>query len=391
MRNKSPRTAPELRVQNRGLLLRVLRDNGPVPRSELARRTGLSATTITKVVAGLIDEGLVTEGGDAPGEGRVGRPAIDVALVREARAVCGVQVRGGAARVGLCDLRAGLITGEEIAFARDTDPAEVLDRIAALAGDLIDRSGYDRERILGVGVAAPGPVDAAERRNVLSINLGWRDVPFADHLEGALGLPTVVDHNVRAMALAESRYGIGADNLLYVYVRTGVGAGLVIGGRPFRPGAHGVTELGHLRVVEKGRRCACGSTGCLETVVSEPILLEQIQGTIGLAPGQGVLAALEGAAEAGDARATTILDELVEHLTTALASAVNLLNPELIVLGGVFADAPGGTLDRVRTSLYSKAFPILRDSVRLASTSLGLDAGVIGGAASALDRFFYAE
>lgn len=396
MRNKSPRTAPELRVLNRGLVLRTLRDEGALPRAELAKRTGLSATTITKVVAQLIDEGSVAER-DTTGEARVGRPAIDVALVPGAYAVCGVQIRVGEVQVGLCDLRAGVIAGRGFAFDVGEPAENVLDRTAETAREMIDEAGI---RMLGVGVAVPGPVDPAQRANVLSINLGWRHVPFADHLEAALGLPTLGDHNVRAMALAESRYGVGvgADSLLYVYVRSGVGAGLTMRGEPFRPGTHGVTELGHLRVVEKGRLCACGNSGCLETVASEPYLTEQVRAVVADEPdgplaaalaGQGLLAGLETAARGGDPRADAILRELAEHLTTGLASAVNLLNPELIVMGGVFAGLPDAALERVRAALRFKAFPLVRDTVRVVSSELGIDAGVVGGAATALDRFFY--
>ncbi|MEV0387102.1 ROK family transcriptional regulator [Nonomuraea sp. NPDC050643] len=376
----------DVRRLHRRLVLRSLRDHGPQPRADLARRLGLSPTTMTKVVAQLLGEGLVTEGGVESGAAvRVGRPSTDVRLRADARHVIGVQVGAGTVRLGLCDLRARVLRGDAFAFdLAGESPERVVARIAgaaaALAGDLL----------LGVGVAAPGPVDPAYRRNVLSVNLGWRDVPFSDLLEGALGVPAVVDHNVRAMALAEARYGdtAGADPLLYVYVRTGVGAGVVIGGRPFRPGTHGVAELGHLRVVDKGEPCACGATGCLETVAAEPYLAAQARLALGGEP-VDPLAELAEAAGEGDGRAAAVLDDLVEHLATGLAGAVNLLNPELILLGGAFDRAPGALLDRLGDAVRARSFPVLRDAVRVRRSTLGPDAGVVGGAAVALDRLFY--
>lgn len=366
----------DVRRHHRRLVLRSLRDDGPQPRAGLARRLGLSATTMTKVVGQLLDEGLVTEDAvESGGGGRVGRPSTGIRIRTDARYVIGVQVGAGTVRVGLCDLRAQIRESASFTFdSTGETPERVVARIAEAASGLL--ADLPADRLLGVGVAAPGPVDPAHRRNVLSVNLDWRDVAFADLLEAALETPTVVDHNVRSMALAESRYGEtdGADPLLYVYVRTGLGAGLVIGGRPFRPGAHGVTELGHLRALEKGRPCACGATGCLETVVSEPYVTEQL-GHRSVNP----LAELsEGA-----------LDDLVDHLTTGLASAVNLLNPELILLGGIFRPAPEAVFDRVRTALRAKTFPVLRDVVRVERPTLGGDAGVVGGAAVALDCFLY--
>ncbi|MEW9551345.1 ROK family transcriptional regulator [Nonomuraea sp. NPDC050783] len=364
----------DVRRHHRRLVLRSLRDDGPQPRADLARRLGLSATTMTKVVGQLLDEGLVAEGAVEGAGQRVGRPSTGIAIRADARHVIGVRVGAGTVELGVCDLRARVLESASFAFDAADGPERVVARIAEEASRLA--AAVPSGRLLGVGVAAPGPVDAAHRRNVLSVNLGWRDVAFADPLEDALGVPAVVDHNVRSMALAESRYGAtgGADPLLYVHVRTGVGAGLVIGGQPFRPGAYGVTELGHLRVLEKGRTCACGATGCLETVVSEPYLAERLGRR-----------SPDPLAELDDA----LLGELADHLTTGLASVVNLLNPELILLGGIFRTAPEPVLDRVRAALRAKAFPALRDTVRVERPTLGGDAGVVGGAAVALDSFLY--
>ncbi|MEU4514625.1 ROK family transcriptional regulator [Nonomuraea wenchangensis] len=364
----------DVRRHHLKLVLRSLRDDGAQPRADLARRLGLSATTMTKVVGQLLDEGLVAEGAVEGAGQRVGRPSTGIAIRADARNVIGVRVGAGAVELGLCDLRAQVTRSASFAFDPAERPERVVARIAEEASLLA--KGLPDGRLLGVGVAAPGPVDAEHRRNVLSVNLGWRDVPFADLLEPALGVPAVVDHNVRAMALAESRYGAtgGADPLLYVHVRTGVGAGLVIGGQPFRPGAYGVTELGHLRVREKGRTCACGATGCLETVVSEAYLAERLGRR-----------SPDPLAELDDA----LLGEVADHLTTGLASVVNLLNPELILLGGLFRTAPEPVFDRVRAALRAKVFPVLRDMVRVERPTLGGDAGVVGGAAVALDSFLY--
>ncbi|MGI5287550.1 ROK family transcriptional regulator [Nonomuraea polychroma] len=366
----------DLRRHHRRLVLRSLRDDGPQPRADLARRLGLSATTMTKVVGQLLDEGLVAEDAVEGAGQRVGRPSTGIRIRTGARYVIGVQVGAGTVQLGLCDLRAQVGPGTSFTFDVAAErPERVVARIAEAAAEVT--ADVPADRLLGIGVAAPGPVDPGHRRILVSVNLGWRDVPFADLLEAALDVPTVVDHNVRAMALAESRYGetAGADPLLYVYVRTGVGAGLVIGGYPFRPGAYGVTELGHLRVLEKGRPCSCGATGCLETVVSEPYLIERL----GRRSDNPLADIPEG-----------LLDDLVDHLTTGLASAVNLLNPELILLGGIFAPAPEAVFDRVRAALRAKAFPVLRDVVRVERPTVGGDsAGVVGGAAVALDCFLY--
>ena len=189
-------------------------------------------------------------------------------------------------------------------------------------------------------------------------------MPFADLLENAIGLPVVVEHNVRAMALGEYRRGGRHGlSLLFVYMKTGLGAGMIIGGASFRPGRYGVMELGHMKVVPDGRLCACGSHGCLETVLSERSLTESVTEA--------------GGNTADLMQAVTQIDHIrvkaIEHLTTALASAVNLLNPDLIVLGGLFTAAPDRLFSDVDAELRKKVFPVLRDSIQLERSRLGYD------------------
>ena len=399
-RSATPTSAPHLRPLNRALVLRLLRDSSPLSRSELARAAGISPTTITKLIAELIEHGWVVET-PVHSAARVGRPAINLALRTDTLVVCGVQIGVGFIRIGACNLFADVKHAEGFEFDPAEAPATVIKTIGKRLGALLRTADVDRDALLGIGVAAPGAVDADHRKNLLAINLGWRDVDFATPLEAALGAPVTVEHNVRAMALAEARYGAarGEDSLFYVYVRTGVGAGMIVGGEPFRSGAHGACELGHLRVVNDGPRCTCGATGCLETLIAEPALAPRVAAAVQKRPdgplaselhgGASLLAALDEAAARGDRAAERILADLVKHLTTGLASVVNLLNPDLIVLGGLFADAPDSTFDRVRTRLRAEAFPVLRDTVRVERSTLGLDAGMTGAAAFALERFFY--
>lgn len=400
MRAASPTSARHLRPLNRALVLRLLRDSSPLSRSGLARAAGVSPTTITKLSAELIDHGWVVET-PADSGSRVGRPSINLALRTDTLVVCGVQIGVGSIRIGACNLFAEVKHAEGFEFHPAEAPETVIETIGERLGALLRSADVDPDALLGVGVAAPGAVDDGHRKTLLAINLGWRDIDFATPLETALGVPVTVEHNVRAMALAEARYGAARseDSIFYVYVRSGVGAGMIVGGEPFSSGAHGACELGHLRIVNDGPRCTCGATGCLETLIAEPALAPRIAAAVDQQPegplayalhsGANLLAALEAATTHGDRAAETILDDLVEHLAAGLASVVNLLNPDLIVLGGLFADAPDTTFDRVRAHLRAKAFPVLRDTVRVDRTALGLDAGMTGAAAFALEQFFY--
>ena len=366
-----------------GAILRILRDDGPQSRAELARRTALSPTALTHLTAQLLKDGTVAELSQSAGAGAaVGRPAISVALVPESLFVVGVHLGAGTIHATITDLKAAPKTMASLHFDTDTSlPKTVIGKVVKTVEGLIGRAGIEHSRLLGLGLGVPGPVDTARRRNLQSINYDWKDVPFADELETALGMPVVVEHNVSAMALAESRYGIGRDSdaLLYVYLRTGLGAGLVVHGMPFRPCGHGAVELGHIQVVEHGERCACGSTGCLETFLSERALSRAAH--IEKPHPKNLLAAVEHYPEAWDAA--------VRHLTTAIASATNLLNPDLIVFGGHLAEAPDSFIDAIRANVPPRVLPPMRDTLRFERSSLGAGAGAIGGAAAALDDLFY--
>lgn len=380
-------------INSDGIVLKLLRSAGPLSRAELARRAALSATTLTKVTARLSTQGRVRETtapdkvadgaiDRAAGKPSIGRPPIDIALVADRHAMIGVHVGAGAVHVAITDLTADIEARASLSFDASIEPVQdVIDRICDLLDETIARADLPEGRLLGIGIGVPGPVDRDRRRLLLSINTNWRDVPFADAIERRMRLPVVVGHNVRAMALAEHLYGGGAAAraLLYVYLGTGLGAGLVVDGEPFRPGSYGVTELGHIQVVEAGAPCPCGSNGCLETVLSEPFLRRE------LGMPDDTSAALMRALDA----APTVRDAAVDHLTTALASATNLLNPDLIALGGLFVDASDELVDAITASLRGKAFPLLRDTIAVRRSGLGHAAGTRGAAALALETLFY--
>jgi glucokinase len=269
---------------------------------------------------------------------------------------------------------------------------------------VIGESGVDPGRIVGLGFGASGLVEPASGVNVVAPNLGWRDVPVRDQLCAALRLPVSVDNNVRAMALGEALFGRGKDvfSLAYVYVRVGVGAGIVVGGRLYHGGGAGAGEIGHVPILpHDGAACRCGNIGCLETLISEPVILRLAQQIAQREP-EGRLARLcagsapsieqvFAAARAGDSTVQAMLDERAYYLGVALANMVNILNPELIILGGILALGEDVLLPVVSETMRQCAFAHLGDKVRLETPSFYPNAGVVGAAALALNAFLYQQ
>ncbi|MFD8531108.1 ROK family protein [Streptosporangium canum] len=381
------RTASDGRHEGR--ILTILRDRGPTSRTGLAEITGLSPTTISKVVAPLVDRGVLREG---TVEARaVGRPAVTLTPVPEAVTVCGAQIGVGVVRVALADALSRVRAVESITFD-PAMPAEdvitlIADRLAALLA--ADRGAP----CVGVGIGVPGPVDRAQRTVLVSTNLGWRDVPVADLVEARLRLPVVVEHNVRSMALAEARYGDHqSHSLALVYVRTGVGLGVVVADQAFQGGTGGESYLGHTRAVENGELCTCGARGCLDTVVAEPYLRRMLAGLPGGSTAAGddnPLITLRGLAAAGNSGAIALEDEVINRLAAALGNVVNLFAPKLVLVGGILSTVPDPVLDILRVRVRDRLFPLLRETFTLERASGSDDAIVRGAAAAALELLHY--
>jgi glucokinase-like ROK family protein len=383
-------------------------DSESLSRIQLARKTNLSSTTITNLVAELIEQGIVAEDKNAREDEQrsVGRPRTGLCLMPNARYVVGVHIGVGLYRMAVMNLRAEIVCSKLVNFDIRAPSADVMQTLSADIQDLLTNSGVDRRLILGMGVGASGLVDTLNGVNILAPNLDWHHVPIRDYLESQLGLPVVVENNVRAMALGEGYFGGGreAQSLAFVYGRTGVGAGFVIDHQLFRGSSTGAGEIGHMILVsENGELCRCGNRGCLETLVSEAVIIRRAQVLAEAAP-EGILAqqlanpagrtlieCIFQAARQGDTAVIQLLGEIGHYLGIALANLVNIFNPELIILGGVFAQAEDLILPVARETLNRVAFAGLGEKSRLVTTSFGWRAGVTGAAALALLAFFYRQ
>jgi predicted NBD/HSP70 family sugar kinase len=236
--------------------------------------------------------------------------------------------------------------------------------------------------------------------------LDWHQVHIREDLESHLGLPVVVENNVRAMALGEAYFGCGreAGSLAFVYGRTGVGAGFVINNQLFHGSSTCAGEIGHMIMdSENGELCRCGNRGCLETQISEAVIIHRAQ-RIAEAEPDGILAHLFAnpedrtfiecvfeTARQGDPSVLQLVKEIGHFLGVALANMVNIFNPELIILGGLFAQAEDLILPVARETLNRLAFAGLGEKARLVTSSFGWRAGVSGAAALALLAFFYQQ
>ncbi len=391
-----------MRPHNRRLLLQLLRDNGPMSRAKLAGASGLSPAAVTNVTADLFESGLVQEDLSSPPAdepAKLGRPGTLVSLDHANNVVLCVQIGSGFLQVGVCNLEAKLLASESAKFELPTEPTPVLELAVEMLGRAMAAAGVELTQVLGLGVGAAGIVDKAQRINLSSNNLNWANVAMAEFFESALGVKVVLDHNVRAMAMGEVRYGAGRDleSLAFVYIRSGVGAGLVLGGTEYRGGTHGAVELGHVRVVPGGAACVCGGRGCLETVATDSVIRGQLLATV-LGKDKASVDRVLGddwagwfveSVKAGNSQSIRVRDELVVNLASALLNIIHLLNPQRIVLGGLLSDIGEIVLEPLREVIPPQVMPLVRDSISIECATFGSEAGLIGAATVALDRYVF--
>lgn len=381
-------------------------------RAQLAERTALSGTTITHLIDELLAQGIVVEEdaeearirANGNGHRRVGRPSTGLRLNPSARYVVGVHIGIGILRAAVVNLHAEIVHNTITEFDVTAPATRILHQIARLIRRTITGSRIDTERLIGLGIGASGLVDFESGVNVLAPNLGWHDVPLREWMQTHLNMPVVVDNNVRAMALGEALFGAGrgVGVLAFVYGRVGVGAGFVVNGRLFRGSGAGAGEIGHtVMIPDGGDLCVCGKRGCLETLVSERVLVREAERLARRHPrsilaqrlahqdGAKPIERIFAAASEGDAATLALIEARAHYLGIALANLVNVLNPELILLGGMFAQGSEFFLPAAERTMRERAFAGLGSRVRVQPTRFGWRAGVIGAASLALSTFFY--
>ncbi|TKG71092.1 ROK family transcriptional regulator [Prauserella endophytica] len=324
-----------VRESNAAAVLGAIRADGPLSRAAIARLTGLSMPTVSRQVAALAELELLREVPGLPATREVGRPTVPVDLNDDVIAACGVHIGITTTTYGLTNLRGGLLGSERIATPSG-EPEKVLGAIADEVGAFL--RGWPERKIIGVGLAIGGQVDA-EHGLLHHGPLGWRGVPARAVLEGVTGLPVHLDGHVPAMATAELLFGAAgrAHSSLYFYAREMVGVAIAVDGVLHRgPGQSG--SIAHLPV-GGDVRCACGRTGCLEATVAERAVVERaVRAGVIAEPHFGLL---RGAAAAGDQDADRILTERARALGRAVGILRDVVNPELVVLGGqAVTDAP---------------------------------------------------
>ncbi|PXY19279.1 ROK family protein [Prauserella muralis] len=395
-------------VDSLATVLDLVRTGAARTRPELGRRSGLGRTVVTQRVNQLTECGLLEEGALGPSSG--GRAPRELRFRAGAGVILAAELGATSIGVGVTDLAGTVLAEREELADIALGPEPVLDRVEQLFDELLAEvraTGGDAEAtVWGVGIGLPGPVEfATGRPSAPPIMPGWDGYPVRDRLTARFSAPVWVDNEVNTMALGELRAGSakGQSDILYVKIGTGIGAGLVSGGRLHRGSQGCAGDIGHAAVAdEENVVCRCGNTGCLEAYAGGAALARD-----GLAAARegrseflaGVLAEtgtvtagdVSRAAQSGDRTSVELLTRAGRLIGSLLATLVSFYNPALVIIGGGVAAAGDLLLAAVRESVYRRSLPLATRELRIARSALSDRAGLVGAAFMVIDEVFAPE
>lgn len=369
----------DLREQNLARVISALRVAGPTSRTELARRVGVSRTTISSLLEELSRAGLVREesaSGAPTSQG--GRPPVLVALEPRAGAAIGIDFDHDNVRVAVSDLAYTILADAECPLDVDTDAGRALDTAAQLAQDALVAAGIARSAVIGVGMSVPAPVEMSTGI-VLEPGIlpAWATINPAAELSARLGLPVEADNDANLGALGEATWGAGrgCEDFVFLQLRTGIGVGLMLGGRIYRGGAGLAGELGHVTVDETGPWCGCGNRGCLQKLASQAAILDVLSQS---QDPPTTIAAVVASAQAGDRACRRVIADAGRHIGEALAGSCNLLNPRRVIVGGELRLAGELLFGPIRAAMERGTLAAAMRSTQLVPAELGTAAEVRG-------------
>ncbi|MGW9437476.1 ROK family transcriptional regulator [Streptomyces sp. NPDC055607] len=379
---ETPGSQTSLHRANLERVVRAVRMAGSLTQAEIARATGLSAATVSNIVRELKDGGTVEVTPTSAG----GRRARSVSLSGDAGIVIGVDFGHTHLRVAVGNLAHQVLAEEAEPLDVDASAAEGFDRAEHLVKRLILTTGIGPDKVIGVGLGVPGPIDVSSGTlGSTSILPGWSGINPAEELSGRLGVPVHVDNDANLGALGELVWGggRGVKDLAYIKVASGVGAGLVIDGRVYRGPGGTAGEIGHITLDESGPVCRCGNRGCLETFTAARYVLPLLR------PSHGPDLTMERVvqlAREGDPGCRRVIADVGRHIGSGIANLCNLLNPSRVVLGGDLAEAGELVLAPIRDSVSRYAIPSAARQLSLAQGALGGRAEVLGALALVLSE-----
>lgn len=392
MRKAIPVNSQLMRRLNRTTILNTIRVRDSISQADIVRSSRLGSTTVSEIISELKKDNLIKEIG--PGESPLGRKPRLLRFNPKAGHVLGVDVDVDKIRVAALDLSGNI--EEEIILSNESETGEekVLANIEKGVRDILGKIRLSTSQIFGLGICFEGEIDESGSV-IFSANLEWRNIPLKTIIEERCNIPTFVEDNMRARSLGEYWFGAGQNisNLVCLYVGTGVGAGIIIDGKPYRGMHSRAGEIGHTSIIADGPECKCGKHGCLEVFASNPAIISRVEKMI--AEGKETIISdlakrnsrgltldtIFDAIREGDRVAKEILEQTGYYLGLGVSNIINSFDPEMVILSGDIIDKSRGLLlDIIRETAKVETLDGARRTIQIEEGVLKENAGVVGAA-----------
>ena len=375
---------------NRSLLLKNLRRKGTCSRVQLANITGLKQATVTNIMKDFLNWGLVEEVGFL--NGSKGRRSIGVAVSKDRYRVIGVRLARKHYSVGLFDLAGGLVQEKRVEFSEDEnlDALTILGQISGEIRSLV--KGCQKERILAVGMAVPGPFIAKKNRIALITGADiWKDIDLKEYFDKELELPVFLEHNANAGACAHMwnmKEQYHDDILIYIAAGQGIGAGIIMDGKIYQGALGTAGEIGHMTIERDGKPCSCGNRGCLERYTSSLELVKAVYGDQAGTPGCN-FKDVEQRIRGGDEACVEHYKKACESLGIGIINLVNVLNPNLVIVGDEMSKPNPQLMEQIiRDTVKKRILPDVWEELSLEISQYEGDPILTGAAIVAINRIF---
>lgn len=380
------------------LLMNLIKDMGPISRTQLQEITELRPATISSITKELLENDIIkTDGSTNMGRGR-NQMLLKIHTDYLCAICISIEVRDITAIISTLDGK--IIKKVEKDISKLTSIKEIIDLILKLVDDIIKE--FDNKKILGIGVGDPGLIDITGEYSLFSSQLKlWKDIPLKSILFKSFGLPVKLEVNDRLKALGERFFGLakGIDNFMYVQLGQGIGISTVANGTLIR-GYNGVAgEMGHTHTLSNNKLCACGSYGCLETIASLDSIVNQVSEAINSGAFSYIreistdlnnitFEDIKQAVKLNDKVCLNIIENAGINIGIALANAINIMNPQVIIFGGQMCELGNTLIDPIKSAVYKNSLSLATSNLLFKVTELKESAAPLGAITLVIDDFF---
>jgi len=386
---------------NRTFVVNTILKYEPISRTKIAELTELSLSTVSNIVASLIEKGLVQETGEDKSKG--GRKPIMLELNPRIGLAIGIKIGLDGIVAALVNLKGTVLYQISRSIPPKKDKKNVIKSVVEVIRNLVKEARIDFGHVIGCGIGVSGLVDSSCGALIYSAILGWKNIQFKKLLEKEFNIPVFVDKDVNALALGERRYGAarGINNFVCITIGTGIGAGIILNGEIYHGNSGGAGELGHTIIDKNGPLCYCGKHGCLETFSSESFIIKEAKKA--LIKGEKTLiknllnnndldnlsvSTIIEAAYKGDTIAKNIFEQAGKNLGIGISNFINIVDPEMILMEGRGMEAGEFILRPMQKAIKENS--LLKKDIKIFSSRLGKKGWVIGAAELVLKEIFKA-